>query len=99
MLTNLKFFTVHNGYLFAMSENGTTFRTPVIGNTGWVRLTNKITGREPNDSEAHLSTYEAHDKPPQTDGSAVPDDGPQASMVPDDGPQADTTDTKEVHDG
>ena len=55
MLTKLKFFTVHNGHLFAMSENGTTFRTTVIGNTGWVRLTDKITGREPNDGEAYLA--------------------------------------------
>jgi len=47
------FFTVHVGHLYAMSEDGTTFRTTIIGNTGWVRVANKITGREPTDSEAY----------------------------------------------
>jgi hypothetical protein len=51
----LKFFTVHNGHLYAMAESGTTFRTTTIGNTGWVKLAGKITGREPTDSAAYLA--------------------------------------------
>jgi hypothetical protein len=38
-----------------MAENGMTFRTTAIGNTGWVRVAGRITGNEPTDSEAYLS--------------------------------------------
>jgi hypothetical protein len=55
MVGKLKFFTVHVGHLYAMSENGQTFRTTIIGNTGWVRVAGKITGNEPTDSEEYLS--------------------------------------------
>jgi hypothetical protein len=50
---NIKHFAVHQGFLYGMTEDGATYRQPTIGNTGWVRLTDPITGTEPTDSGAN----------------------------------------------
>jgi hypothetical protein len=50
---NIKHFAVHQGFLYGMAEDGTTWRQETIGNTGWVRLSDPITGDEPTDSSAN----------------------------------------------
>jgi hypothetical protein len=95
MVGKLKFFTVHQGHLYAMSENGMTFRTTAIGNTGWVRVAGRITGNEPTDSEAYNAKQGPVDVAASTTSEtltlvpAKEDEVLVLGQVPDEPPQAD----------